>query len=421
MKYILIIGDGMADEPIQALGGKTPLQFASTPTMDRLASAGIAGTVLTVPEGMPAGSDTAILSIFGCDPRTFYSGRAPLEAAASGIEIPPGDVAYRCNMVTFEDGDVPFEEKRIVSHSAGSIDGEESDAIIEMLFNSEGFKEAAEHAGMKVYPGSSFRHLAVQKGADNPGIALIPPHDHLGETLGQHLPRGCENAAVLKKLMRIAHGTLDCHPLNMKRRAAGKLPANGIWFWAEGTSVELPGFTLRYGKKGCVISAVPLCRGIGTLIGLDVIYVEGATGELHTNYEGKVSSALEALKTRDFAAIHVEAPDECTHDGDLKGKLQAIEWVDSRIVAPLVEEFEKSGEDLRALVMSDHRTLLSTRGHEGSPVPYIIYDSRRDRNTGLRYNEEDASRGRHISAGTELMDLLFERMGNSTGENGYEN
>ena len=390
------------------LDGKTPLEHAKTPSMDKLASAGVTGTVLTIPEGMPAGSDTAILSIFGCDPRSCFSGRAPLEAAAGGVKLSPGDVAYRCNMVAFEDGDKPYEEKIILSHSAGSIEGEESEAIILELFNTPVFRNAAEKAGMTVYPGSSFRHIAVQKSPDTTGIVLTPPHDHLGQPLGRHLPRGCDNAAVLDGLMRLAHEILDSHPLNMKRRTEGKLPANGIWFWAEGTAVELPSFTDKYGKTGGVISAVPLCRGIGELIGLDQVYVEGANGELYTNYEGKADAVLELLKTHDFAAVHIEAPDECTHNGDLEGKLQAIEWIDSRIVEPIAERLKRTGEDYRMLILSDHRTLTSTRGHEGSPVPYIIYDSRFDRNTGLLFSESEAERGRFIPAGTELMGILFE-------------
>jgi len=398
----------MADMPVPELDGKTPLEHAKTPSMDKLASAGVTGTVLTIPEGMPAGSDTAILSIFGCDPRSCFSGRAPLEAAAGGVKLSPGDVAYRCNMVAFEDGDKPYEEKIILSHSAGSIEGEESEAIILELFNTPVFRNAAEKAGMTVYPGSSFRHIAVQKSPDTTGIVLTPPHDHLGQPLGRHLPRGCDNAAVLDGLMRLAHEILDSHPLNMKRRTEGKLPANGIWFWAEGTAVELPSFTDKYGKTGGVISAVPLCRGIGELIGLDQVYVEGANGELYTNYEGKADAVLELLKTHDFAAVHIEAPDECTHNGDLEGKLQAIEWIDSRIVEPIAERLKRTGEDYRMLILSDHRTLTSTRGHEGSPVPYIIYDSRFDRNTGLLFSESEAERGRFIPAGTELMGILFE-------------
>jgi len=411
MKFILVIGDGMADEPVPELGNKTPLEYADIPAMDSLASAGVLGSVLTIPEGMPAGSDTAILSIFGCDPRVCYAGRAPLEAAATGIVLSPGEIAYRCNMVTFEDGNMPFEKKRIMSHSAGAIDGADSDMLILELFDTPVFKAAADKAGMRIYPGSSFRHIAVQSNnftnTDKSINELTPPHDHIGEELGLHLPRGGANAGVLEDLMRLAHEILDKHPMNEKRRNEGKLPANGIWFWAEGTAVELPSLYTKYGKTGGVISAVPLCQGIGVLIGLDRILVKGATGELHTNYEGKTDAALEVLKTCDFAAVHIEAPDECTHNGDTKGKLQAIEWIDSRVIAPMVEGLRRSGSDFRMLIISDHRTLTSTRGHDGGPVPYILYDSRFDRATELGYCEANAAQGDYIRDGTKLMELLF--------------
>ena len=407
MKYLLIIGDGMADEPVAELGGKTPLQYARTPAMDALASAGYLGSAMTIPEGLPAGSDVAILALFGCDPRSCYTGRAPLEAAATGIVMAPGDVAYRCNMVSLEDGDMPYEEKKIISHSAGSIAGEDSAQLVKELFESPVFTDAAREAGMAIFPALSFRHIAVQKSPDIAGLVLTPPHDHLGETLGQHLPCGGKNAAVLERLMRLAFDVLDRHPMNHKRREEGKLPANGVWFWAEGTVAQLPEFTGRYGKTGGVISAVPLCRGIGALIGMERADVPGATGELHTNYEGKVDAALEMLQRHDFAAIHIEAPDECSHDGDLAGKLQAIEWIDSRVVAPLTERLGAAGEDFRMLIISDHRTLLSTRGHDSAPVPYIIYDSRHDEKTRLAYNEKDAGCGLRHDAGTELMAKLF--------------
>ncbi len=411
MKYLLIIGDGMADNPVESLGGKTPLQAAHKPTIDALAARGEVGNVKNVPLGLPAGSDTAILSIFGCDPKVYFTGRAPMEAAASGIRLQAGDVAYRCNMVCYEDGDMPLEEKRILSHSAGSIEGEESIAIIRALWEIPEFRAAADRAGMTVYPDPSFRHIAVQKGADVSGIRLIPPHDHLGEAVGPLLPSGCANGAVLKELMTLAHRYLDHHPLNEARRAAGKLPANGIWFWAEGTAVALPNFYDTYHIRGGVISAVPLCHGIAALTGLDMIHVEGATGELETNYEGKVAAAVQCLKEgADFAAIHVEAPDECTHNGDLPGKLQAIEWLDSRVTAPLLESLEREhiGE-YRLLMLSDHKTLTATRGHDGDPVPYLLYDSRRDSGFGGGYDEPTGMAGPAVEAGTALMGMLFEQ------------
>jgi len=413
MKYILVIGDGMADDPVPELGGKTPLQYADIKTLDKLAGAGVSGSVKTIPDGMPAGSDTAILSIFGYDPRDSYAGRAPLEAAAMDIDLSSGDVAFRCNMITVEDGVKPFEEKKLLSHSAGAISGEESNKLLRELLENPDFKAAAEKAGIKIYPGSSFRHIAVQVkqgtpcSAPAPFLTLTPPHDHLGEALGSYLPQGGENAAVLENLMRLAFMILDNHPVNESRRKNGKLPANCIWFWAMGTAVKLPGFTEKYGKTGSVISAVPLCQGIGKLIGLNKVYVEGATGELYTNYEGKVDAAVAALETGDFVAVHIEAPDECTHNGDLKGKLQAIEWVDSRIVGPLIKRLSKNETTFRMLVMSDHRTLTSTRGHDSGVVPYILYDSSKDLNTGMSFCEAEAARGEFIDDGTKLMGMLF--------------
>ena len=409
MKYILVIGDGMADNPVPELGGKTPLQYANIPTMDWLASAGVTGSVQNVPAGLPAGSDTAILSIFGCDPRVCYTGRAPLEAAATGLSLSPGDAAYRCNMVTLEDIDAPLEDKKIISHSAGSIEGEESEAIVRALFADPRFKAAADSAGMTVYPAPSFRHIAVQSAADIAGITLAAPHDHLGESAGQYLPQGGANADTLRGLMLLAHEVLNHLPLNEKRRAEGKLPANGIWFWAEGTAVQLPSFTTNYGTTGGVISAVPLCHGIAALTGLERIYVDGATGELDTNYEGKVAAALEVLKQHDFVAVHIEAPDECTHNGDTKGKLEAIEYLDSRVIAPLMAGLADTGHNYRMLILSDHKTLTSTRGHDGTPVPFTIYDSRVNLQTDKTYCETDGKTGPYIDAGVRLMNILFER------------
>ena len=429
MKYILIIGDGMADDPVPELGGKTPLQYAETNTLDMLAGAGSLGLATTIPEGMPAGSDTAILSIFGCDPRKYYAGRAPLEAAATGIKLSPGDIAYRCNLISIEDGCIPFEDKKILSHSAGAIDGDQSDSLVRELFNAPVFKEAANKAGMIIYPGNSFRHIAVKqgdRGCDRgtgschtsmtetcPPVtspSLTPPHDHLGESLGQHLPKNNYNATVLEELIRLSHEFLDDHPINKQRRADGKLPANCIWFWAEGTTIELPNFTEKYGKTGSMISAVPLCRGIGVLIGLEKIIVDGATGELHTNYEGKVDAGISALSTHDFVTIHIEAPDECTHNGDLKGKIQAIEWIDSRIVAPLMNRLNEAGTEYKMLVISDHRTLSSTRGHDSGPVPFILYNSKTadsKKLSKMSYCEENAAKNGFMIEGTELLHLLF--------------
>jgi 2,3-bisphosphoglycerate-independent phosphoglycerate mutase len=412
MKYILIIGDGMADNPVPELDNKTPLQHANISAMDALAAKGEVGNVVNCPAGLPAGSDTAILSIFGADPNVCFTGRSPLEAAATGIQLAPGDVSYRCNMIALEDSDKPFAEKKILSHSGGSIEGEDSIKLVTDLFADPTFQAAAQKAGMVVHPAASFRHIAVQSGANITGISLIPPHDHLGEVIGPLLPSGCPNAQVLKDLMELAHTVLDHHPINEARRAAGKLPANGVWFWAEGSAVVLPSFWDKYQKTGTVISAVPLCFGIARLSGLDIREVPGATGELETNYEGKVEAALDELHSgKDFVAVHVEAPDECTHNGDLPGKLQAIEWLDSRVVGPLTKALSDEGTDFRLLILSDHKTLTSTRGHDADPVPYLLYDSRKDTGLNKPYCEETGLTGPAYAAGAAvLMPLLFEQL-----------
>ena len=411
MKYILVIGDGMADHPLDTLGGRTPLEASKKDAIDALARHGILGSVRNVPEGFAPGSDTAIMSIFGCSPRKYFFGRAPLEAAASGIRLAPGDACYRCNMVTYADEDVPFEHKHIISHSAGSIEGRESDELVTMLFDHPDFRPLAEQAGMVIHKGSSFRHLAVQSHVDIKGIQLAPPHDHLGEVIGPLLPSGKDAALskVFADLMRLANRVLEHHPVTEKRRAEGKLGANGIWFWAAGTAMQLPDFREEYGCGGAVISAVPLCHGIGVLRGLEMVEVEGATGEIDTNFEGKLEATWASLQKYDFVCLHLEAPDECTHNGDLKGKVQAIEWLDSRLVKPLTERLDAAHMDYRLLLLSDHKTLTATRGHDGDPVPYLLYDSRIDSGRGGVYTEKAGENGPFVAHGCELLHLLFER------------
>ena len=407
MKYILFIDDGMADNPVEELGGKTPIEFANIPNVDKIASRGTVGSVRTIPEGIAPGSDTAILGILGCDVTKCYNGRGPLEAAANNIFLDPGNVGYRCNIVAFEDGDKPLEERKILSHSAGSVEGEDAVALMEYLLGQPEFVEALTDAEMKIHVFPNFRQTAVQTFADIATQKLIPPHDHLGEVCGPLLPSGCENAEKLKKIMILANKLLDKHPINERRRAENKLPANGVWFWAQGTAAALPKFEERYGKKSAAVSAVPLVQGIAALMGISLVYVEGATGEIDTNLEGKVAAALELVKENDFVVVHVEAPDECTHNGDLKGKVQSIEWLDSRVLTPLMAGLEKLGVDYRLLFVSDHKTLTSTRGHDGEPVPYLLFDSRVDNKTGAVFNEKQGEKGPFIEKGTMLMDYLF--------------
>ena len=408
MKYILVIGDGMADDPVEELGGKTPLEAADKPFIDELARKGVLGAAKNCPAGFPVGSETAIMSLFGCSPKLYYTGRAPIEAAAQGIALVPGDAAYRCNMVCYEDAAVPMMEKRILSHSAGSIEAEDSNALVTDLFAHPDFAPLAEKAGMSVTPGSSFRHIAVQHNADIQGLKLIPPHDHLKEVIGPLMPSGCENAKVLTELMVKAHEILNHHPINERRRAEGKMPANGIWFWAEGTAAQLPNFPERYGHGGGVVSAVPLCHGIAQLVGLQPVHVAGATGEWDTNYENKVAAGLKLLEKDDFLAIHLEGPDEATHNHDLPHKLDCIRDLSARVVRPIHDALRQRGEDFRMLIVSDHRTIMKTGAHGAAPVPFILYDSRVEEGSGLSYTEENGLKGPFVEDGVNLMSMLFD-------------
>ncbi|MBQ2830469.1 MAG: 2,3-bisphosphoglycerate-independent phosphoglycerate mutase [Oscillospiraceae bacterium] len=409
MKYLLIIGDGMADEPVASLGGKTPLQTAKKPTIDRLAAQGIIGAAVNCPPPLPAGSETAILSIFGCDPLRYFTGRSPMEAAALGVALREGDVCYRCNLIAMDEGDMPYEEKRILSHSAGSIAGEDALAVCSALKSDPAFSAALREANMELFPSPTFRPLVVQHGVGKCGVKFIPPHDHLGEKCGGLLPSDDAQAEVFVNLQRLAHAALENHPVTKARRAAGKMGANGVWFWAAGSAMLLPSFVDDYHCTGAVVAAVPICQGIGVLRGLEMIEVEGATGEIDTNFEGKLEASWDVLQKHDFLCLHLEAPDECTHNGDLPGKLQAIEWLDSRLVAPLLSRLDEKGEDYRVLILSDHKTLTATRGHAGGTVPFLIYDSRIDTKCGAAYDEAHGDASPHTVNGARLLDILFEK------------
>ncbi len=407
MKYILIIGDGMADNAVDALGDKTPLEATQKPHMDGLCAKGQLGSVLTVPKGLPPGSDTAILSIFGCDPTKYFTGRSPLEAAGCGITVAPGSISYRCNVIAMEDGEGEFSTKKILSHCAGSIEGDQSQDLMTWLMAEPTFKAAAEKIGLTIIPATSFRHITLQTGGDLDGFTVTPPHDILGQVVGNYKHAGCKTATDLWELMTLANQLLEHHPINVARRQAGKLPGNGIWFWAEGTAVALPNFYENYEKTGSVISAVPLVHGIGRLVGLKSCEVEGATGETETNYEGKVQAAVDCLASGDdFVCIHVEAPDEATHAGNLEEKMLSIGYLDRRVVKLLAEKME--GQDYRLLMLSDHKTLMSTRTHDGDPVPYMIYDSTKDTGCGYPYTEKFGLMGEYLDKGHDLMAKLFE-------------
>lgn len=409
MKYFLFIGDGMADNPIPERGNKTPLELADKPLIDKLARGGVLGSVVNCPKEFEPGSATAIMSIFGADPLQYYHGRGPLEAAAQGISLADGDMACRCNMVALSDGDEPYEARRIVSHSAGSIEAADSDALVRDLWASAEFGALAEKYRCRTHPGGSFRHFMVQSGADIEGLSLMPPHDHLGEVLGPLLPSGCADAAALREMQEAATRFLDHHPINERRRAEGKLPANGVWFWAEGTAAILPDFASKYGHTGEVVSAVPLVQGIARLSGLQAPIVPGVTGEIDTNWEGKAEKTIEILTRCEFACLHVEAPDECTHNGDTDGKIQSIEWLSSRELAPILAWLDNCGEPYRILMLSDHKTLTSNRAHDGDPVPFLLYDSRKTEGSGLDYTEKNGlATGVFVPNGVKLMEMLFD-------------
>ena len=399
MKYIIVLGDGMADEPLEVLGNKTPLQVAEKNAIDKLAKTGEVGLAHTVPEGMSPGSDTANLSVIGYNPKIYYSGRSPLEALSIGVDMKPTDISFRCNIVTLSEEESEYEEKTIIDHSSGEISTEDAAILIEAL------KEGLKKEGYKFYVGTSYRHLLVW--ANGKLVELTPPHDILTKKIGDYLP----SDEVLREMMKKSYDILANHPINIKRKEQGLNPANSAWFWGAGTRPALKSFEEKTGKRGVMISAVDLLKGIAVGIGMDNIAVEGANGGLHTNYEGKARAALDALlnKGYDFAYIHVEAPDEMGHQGLVKEKIQAIENLDKYVVATLVEELEKSGEDYRMLVLPDHPTPICIRTHSGDPIPYLLYDSRKELGSQESYDEAVAQKNQIIRKdGYTLIDHLLE-------------
>ena len=354
MKLIVLLGDGMADLPLEVLGGRTPLQAAEKPNMDRLARQGRSGLARTVPEGFAPGSDVANLSVLGYDPAECYTGRAPLEAAAMNVPLGPGEIAFRCNFVTIENG-------LMKDYSAGHISSPEGQELIETL--------APIMPGKRLYPGVSYRNLLVlQAGAR---AECTPPHDISGRPVAEHLPRG-QDSELLVALMEAARPVLEKHPVNQRRIAAGKRPANAIWLWGQGPAPAMPSFAQKYGLSGAMISAVDLLKGIGRYAGLEVIDVPGATGNIDTNYQGKVDAALQALQRCDFVYLHIEAPDEAGHEGEIDLKVRAIELFDEKVVGPVLQALEERGEDWRVLLMPDHATPISIKTHSSDPVPFTI-------------------------------------------------
>ena len=399
MKYVIVLGDGMADEPIEALGGRTPLEYAETPAMDKLAENAEIGLAHTIPEGMKPGSDTANLSVLGYDPKQYYTGRSPLEALSIGVDMKPDDIALRTNLITVSDGDEPYEEKTILDHSSSEISTEDAAVLLDAL------RKELEQDGDHFYVGTSYRHLLIwEKGSV---VELTPPHDVLGQKVGDHLPAD----PVLREMQKRSYEILSGHPLNQKRKEQGLNPANSCWFWGAGTRPALSSFEEKNQKTGAMISAVDLLKGIAVGAGMKNIEVEGANGQLHTNYEGKAQAAADALLKDgyDFVYVHVEAPDEMGHQGSVERKVQAIEYLDQRLIAKLKAELDASGEDYRMMILPDHPTPIRVRTHTSDPVPYLLYDSRKNLEGGVgAYNEKAAKAGGiEVAHGYELIDKLF--------------
>ena len=397
MKYIIILGDGMADEPLEQLGGKTPLDHASTPVMDELASKGELGLAKTVPESMKPGSDVANLAVLGYDPTKNYSGRSPLEALSVGVKMEDTDVVFRCNIVTLTENE-PYAEKTIVDHSSGEISTEDADILMDTI------KAELSNEEFSFYTGTSYRHIMVWK--NGRVLDMEQPHDHLGQVIGPFLPK----EQVFRDMQEKSFVLLNDHPLNQQRAAQGLNKANSAWFWGAGTKPSLQNFFEKTGKTGAMISAVDLLKGIAVGAGMKVIEVPGANGGLHTNYEGKAQAAIHAVLEEgcDFAYVHVEAPDEMGHQGSIENKVQAIEYLDSRIVAPIKAAMDASGEDYRLLIMPDHPTPIRCRTHTSDPVPYILYDSTLERKSLSRYSEKEAAAtGIYEPEGYRLMDKLL--------------
>lgn len=400
MKYVVLVGDGMADFPLEVLGGRTPLEVAESPAMDSLAQGGMLGLFYPVPDDLPPGSDVGNLSLFGYDPHTTFTGRAPLEAARQGIPVTGNDVAFRCNLVTLEDGVMR-------SFTSGHIPTEEAAILIEAL--NEGLSDLP----VAFYTGVSYRHLAIVKdggvcgaNADLCKTICTPPHDISDQRYAPFLPSG-SGADLVREIMARSQPILREHPLNARRVAKGALPATSAWLWGQGRSPAMDKYDTLFGLTGVVISAVDLVKGIGVCAGLEIAEVPGATGYLDTNYAGKVEAAKRALEHHDFVYVHVEAPDETSHEGRHELKIKAIEDFDKNVVAPCVEYLKERG-DFRVIVVPDHVTAISTKTHAGGPVPFVVYGNGVDAVGARAYSERDAAQtGIVVREGHRLIPTVF--------------
>ena len=403
MKYLVVLCDGMADTPNAALGGKTPMECAHKPNMDALAKNAEVGMCRTVAAGMKPGSDVANLSVMGYDPAVCYTGRSPLEAASIGVDLKPTDVALRCNTVTLS-GEESYEDKTMVDYCAGDISTEEAHKIIETVE-----KELGSDI-YKFYGGVSYRHcLVVDNGTTDLGN-MTPPHDISGRVIGEYLSKS-ENAAPLIDLMKKSYEILKNHPVNIERRKKGLHEANSIWLWGEGRRPQLENFKEKNGVSGCVVSAVDLLKGIGICAGMETPEVEGATGYIDTNFEGKTQAGIDAFKRgTDLVYLHFEAPDECGHRGEAQNKVKAIEMIDSRVLTKMLDYLNGCGDDYRILIMPDHPTPLETMTHSSAPVPFLIYDSRKKENGVSSFTEKNAAEtGEFVEHGPDIMSMLLEK------------
>lgn len=398
MKYLVILGDGMADRPIEELNNQTPLAYAKTPMMDELAAKSEIGMVHTVPDGMKPGSDTANLSVLGYNPRKYYSGRSPLEALSIGVPMKDTDIALRCNIVTLSEEEDSYEERTIIDHSASEISTEDAAVLLEAV------RKELETEEFHYYVGTSYRHLLIWDKGEV--VDLVQPHDVLGQKIGDKLP---ENPK-LRRMMKKSYDILVNHPINIERKKKGLNPANSCWFWGAGTKPALSSFEEKTNKKGAMISAVDLLKGIAVGSSMKVITVDGANGGLHTNYEGKAQAAVDVLTKDgyDFVYVHLEAPDEMGHQGSVERKVQAIENLDQRIIRPIVEGLRAAGEDFRMVILPDHPTPICIRTHTGDSVPYLLYDSTKEQQHDWKYNEAEAEKtDNYIAEGHTLVDYLL--------------
>lgn len=398
MKYLLILCDGMADEPIAELGNKTPLEYAKTPNMDKLALKSEIGMAKTIPDGMKPGSDTANLAVLGYNPEKYYTGRSPLEALSIGVPMKDSDIAIRCNIVTLSEDEDSYEERTIIDHSSGEISTEDAGVLLEAV------KKELENDVYQFWLGTSYRHCTIWKNGQV--TELTPPHDILGKCIGDYLPED----RMLHEMMKKSYDILNHHPINEERAKKGLNKANSLWFWGAGTKPVLDSFEGKFGKKGVMISAVDLLKGIAVGADMTNIVVDGADGTLETNYEGKADAAIKALLEDgfDFAYVHIEAPDEMGHQGSVERKIKAIENIDARILSRVIEKLDDSGEEYRLLVLPDHPTPICTRTHSSEPIPYMLYDSTKVSDHTWHYNEKEAKAGgSYLEDGYKLMNIFL--------------